>query len=177
MNPRLHKRLFGMVIAVLAPAVYFAGCGSPASLPPDNYWYHLFDTEFSWVIEATPPYFTTETPIDIAITVRPRESGVGLFTIWGGYSNGDMAGTALAPVTGEIGTVVAPVQFEAGEPTRLVWRVQLNEVSPGLPYDGVRFQFYAGFDSVVVDSTMYPLGAPELTAQFGSAIFLDSAGC
>ncbi len=43
--------------------------------------------------------------------------------------------------------------------------LQLNDS----PFDdGVRFQFYAGFDSVMVDSTMYPLGAPELSAQFGS---------
>ncbi len=168
MNPRLLKRLIAMVVAVLAPAVYFAGCGDPASLPPDDYWYHLFDTEFSWVIEATPAYFTTETPIDIAITVRPRESGVGHFSFIGENPENGADGEMLSPVTGEVGTVVAPVTYVAGQPTTLTWRIQLNEVSPNLPYDGVRFQLYAGFDSVMVDSTMYPLGAPELAAQFGS---------
>lgn len=167
MTPRSCKRFFGVALAVWAPIVYFAGCdgAGPGEI---DYYYHLFDTEFSWVIEATPPYFTTETPVDISVTVRPRESGVGYFTISGGHSNGTAAGDALAPVSGEVGTVVAPVEFAAGEPTQLTWRVQLNEVSPDLPYDGVRFQFSAGFDSVMVDSTMYPLGAPELTAQFGS---------
>ncbi len=131
-------------------------------------WCHLMDTEFSWVIEASPPHFTTATPVDISVTVRPRESGVGHFTIIGENPENGADGVMLSPVTGEMGTVLAPVVFHAGEPTELTWRIQLNEIDSALPYQGVRFQFFAMFDSVMVDSTMYPLGAPELTAAFGS---------
>ncbi len=168
MIPRSLKTSFGIMVTVLVVALYLTGCDGSGPGGRDDFWYHLFDTEFSWVIEPDPPYFTTETPVDIAITVRPRESGVGHFTFIGENPENGADGEMLSPVSGEVGTVSAPVTYVAGEPTTLVWRIQLNEVRPNLPYDGVRFQMYAGFDSVMVDSTMYPLGAPELSAQFGS---------
>lgn len=166
MNSR-YRTIVGISFLFLLSAsfVFNVGCGE-TPMAPDQ-WYHLMDTDFSWVIEASPPHFTTATPVDISVSVRPRESGVGHFTIIGGHSDGTMAGDLLSPVPGEVGTALAPVVFHAGEPTELTWRIQLNEIDSSLPYQGVRFQLYAGFDSVMVDSTMYPLGAPELIDAFG----------
>ena len=167
MNSRLFRRVFGAVMVMLAPAFFCAGCDGSGPGEVDDLWYHLFDTEYSWVIEATPSYFTTETPIDITVTVRPKESGIGCFSFIGENPDNGADGEMLSPVAGDVGTVVAPVTYVAGQPTTLTWRIQLNEANFSSSYDSVGFQLYAGFDSVMVDSTMYPLGAPELAARFG----------
>ncbi len=155
---------FSMFTVLFLALLFLPACDGDGPGEVDDLWYHLFDTEFSWVLGASPPYFTTDTPVDISITVRPRESGVGHFTIVGNNPDNGADGTMISPVTGEVGSLNAPVIFEAGQPTQLTWRIQLNETDR----QSVRFTFFANFDSVMVDTVMYPLGAPELSAAFGS---------
>ena len=157
-------RLMAMMFLLL---FLFAGCEGDGPGEVDDLWYHLFDPEYSMEVVSSPPYFTTENPVEITVTVHPRESGTGRFWISGNHPDGTANGTLLSPETGEVGRLFSSVVLEAGLPTRLIWQIQLNEINESLPQK-VRFSFEAGFDSVLVDSTMYPIGAQELVHEFGS---------
>ncbi len=168
MKPIFFKRPILRLMAVMFLLLFlFAGCDGDGPGEVDDLWYHLFDPEYSMEVVSSPPYFTTENPVEITVTVHPRESGIGSFMIGGNNPDNGADGTMLSPVIGEVGTLSAPVTLEAGQPTQLTWQIQLNELPESGPQH-VRFSFSAGFDSVLVDSTMYPIGAPELVHEFGS---------
>ena len=162
---RLLVLIPARTIMVLSFILLLGACGKDG---PTEGWnpYHFFDLDFGMVMDASPPYYTTEVPIDVTVTVIPKNSGVGRFVIEGTGPSGGPLGEVLTPVSGELShghSVRAQVTYEAGKPTTLTWEVKIYPLDR---IDSTRFTFWAGFDSVVIDSTMYSIDAPEVVYQF-----------
>ena len=162
-----HHRLLVSIpartIVVLSFILLLAACGTDG--PDERWdWYFMFDNDFGVVMDASPPYYTTEVPIDVTVTVLPKNSGVGYFSIAGTNGVGDPIGEVLTPAAGEFGWVSVPVVYEAWKERSLTWQVRIYQQDK---IDSARLTFWASFDSVVIDSTMYSIDAPEVAYQFG----------
>ena len=169
---RLLPLIPARTIVVLSFILLLAACGTDG--PDERWdWYFMFDKDFGVVMDASPPYYTTEDTIAVTVTVIPKNSGVGHFGIGGTGPAGGLLGEVLSPVTGEFGSLTAPVEFEAGKEASMTWRVKIYPLDR---IDSARLTLDAGFDSVVIDSTMYSIHAPEVTYQFGSGFIHAVSG-
>ena len=168
---RLRLGVVGLVLAGSLLSLLLAACGQKPFEGMD--WYIMFDKDFGVVMDASPPYYTTEDTIAVTVTVIPKNSGVGHFGIGGTGPAGGLLGEVLSPVTGEFGSLTAPVEFEAGKEASMTWRVKIYPLDR---IDSARLTLDAGFDSVVIDSTMYSIHAPEVTYQFGSGFIHAVSG-
>lgn len=109
----------------------------------------------------TPRTFVPATTNTIQMRALPRYAGKGWFSLIG-HGGGSPIGRALSPIAGEIGLVSVPMTFAPDQEARLDWSITIETSLDQVALTGV-----AQYDSVVIDSYMYPVTAPEVMSYFG----------
>jgi hypothetical protein len=111
---------------------------------------------------ADPERFVQGQPTVLTVQVRPLFSGTGFFALLG-YGGGSPVGHLESPVQAEVGVVVVPAAFTAGQTSTLACTLHVETI-----LDHIGIGVYAQFDSLVLDGKMYPVGSQEVHDRFGS---------
>ena len=133
------------VLFVLGVALLCASCGGDGE---EEYEFGgLFDTRFQKVA-VSPSTIAEGSSNTITWDIMPRFTGTGHVLI-AGHGGGHPLGMITAPVVGELGEVIVPVDFVGGISARSTFTLL---VTTDLAHVGISFQ--AIYDSVLVDGDM-----------------------